>query len=60
MVKGLSVDEKRKRMIDFFYEKQDFFQLKDLEKLCSVEKGITVNTIKDILMNLVDDGLVII
>ncbi len=56
--RGLSADEKKKRMLDFFFEKQDFFQLKDLEKLCSVEKGITVNTIKDILTSLVDDGLV--
>lgn len=56
--RGLTVDEKRKRMLDFFFEKQDFFQLKDVEKLCSQEKGITINTIKDILTALVDDGLV--
>ena len=56
--RGLTVDEKRKRMLDFFFEKQDFFQLKDIEKLCSQEKGITLNTIKDILTSLVDDGLV--
>ena len=54
--RGLSNDEKKKRMLEFFYEKQDFFQLKDVEKLCSTEKGITLNTIKDILTNLVDDG----
>lgn len=45
-------------MLDFFHEKQEFFQLKDIEKLCSVEKGITVQTIKDVLTSLVDDGLV--
>jgi len=56
--KGLSSEEKRKRMLEFFFEKQDFFQLKDVEKLCSQEKGITVQTIKDILTSLVDDGLV--
>ena len=56
--RGLTQDEKRKRMLDFFFEKQDFFQLKDIEKLCSAEKGITINTIKDILTSLVDDGLV--
>jgi hypothetical protein len=56
--RGLSVEEKKKRMLDFFFEKQDFFQLKDIEKLCSTEKGITLNTIKDILQSLVDDGLV--
>lgn len=56
--RGLSIDEKRKRMIEFFHEKQEFFQLKDIEKLCSVEKGITLNTIKDVLQSLVDDGSV--
>jgi Fe2+ or Zn2+ uptake regulation protein len=56
--KGLSSDEKRKRMLEFFFEKQDFFQLKDVEKVCSQEKGITIQTIKDILTSLVDDGLV--
>jgi hypothetical protein len=54
--RGLSIDEKKKRMLEFFHEKQDFFQLKDVEKICSAEKGITVNTIKDILTSLVDDG----
>lgn len=56
--RGLSVEEKRKRMLDWFFETQDFYQLKDVEKLCATEKGITVNTIKDILTSLVDDGLV--
>jgi hypothetical protein len=45
-------------MLEFFLEKQDFFQLKDVEKLCSQEKGIVMNTIKDVLAGLVDDGLV--
>ena len=56
--KGLSVEEKRKRMLDFFFEKQDFFQLKDLEKLVPLEKGIVLQSVKDILTSLVDDGLV--
>ena len=38
--KGLNVDEKRKRVLDFFYEKQDFFNMKDLEKMVSKEKGV--------------------
>lgn len=56
--RGLSNDEKKKRMLEFFHEKQEFFQLKDVEKLCSQEKGITVQTIKDVLVSLVDDGLI--
>ncbi|KAJ3199469.1 Meiotic nuclear division protein 1, partial [Clydaea vesicula] len=31
---------------------KDFFQLKDIEKIASKEKGVTLNTVKDIL-----DGL---
>lgn len=31
--KGLSADEKRKRMLDLFYERREFFQLKELEKV---------------------------
>lgn len=58
MVKGLSLEEKKKRMMDFFHESQSFFQLKDIEKICSTEKGITLNTCKTTLDALVDDGVV--
>ena len=33
------MEEKRKRMVDWFHESQSFHQLKDVEKLCSSEKG---------------------
>ncbi|KAL3858205.1 hypothetical protein ACJMK2_012807 [Sinanodonta woodiana] len=56
--KGLSVDEKRKRMMEFFYEQKDFFQLKELERMCQKEKGITSMSVKEILTSLVDDGMV--
>lgn len=56
--KGLNVEEKRTRMTEFFYEKKDFFQLKELEKLCQKEKGITSMSVKEILQSLVDDGIV--
>ncbi|XP_063683914.1 meiotic nuclear division protein 1 homolog [Bolinopsis microptera] len=56
--KGLSVDEKRKRMMEVFYEKKDVFQLKELEKICPKEKGITPMSVKDILQSLVDDDMV--
>ncbi|KAK4470506.1 hypothetical protein MN116_006053 [Schistosoma mekongi] len=45
-------------MMDFFYEKKDFFQLKELERLCQKEKGINSMSVKDVLMSLVHDGLV--
>ncbi|CAH1801137.1 unnamed protein product [Owenia fusiformis] len=56
--KGLSVEEKRSRMMDFFFEKKDFFLLKELEKQCQKEKGITSMSVKDIVQSLVDDGMV--
>ena len=37
---------------------KDFFQLKELEKLCQKEKGITSMSVKEILQGLVDDGMV--
>ncbi|XP_018323049.1 meiotic nuclear division protein 1 homolog isoform X2 [Agrilus planipennis] len=56
--KGVSAEEKRTRMLQLFYEKKEFFQLKDLEKIAPKEKGIIANSVKDIVQNLVDDGLV--
>eukprot|EP00053_Salpingoeca_punica_P006304 m.60036 g.60036 ORF g.60036 m.60036 type:complete len:205 (-) comp13631_c0_seq2:323-937(-) len=57
--KGLSHDEKRAKMLEFFHEEMDVFQLKDLEKRLPKEKGITSQSIKDVLQTLVDDGTVV-
>ncbi|XP_043919428.1 meiotic nuclear division protein 1 homolog [Protopterus annectens] len=56
--KGLSVEEKRTRMMELFFEKKDVYQLKDLEKIAPKEKGITSMSVKDVLQSLVDDALV--
>ncbi|KAL8624693.1 hypothetical protein ACOMHN_038239 [Nucella lapillus] len=56
--KGLSFEEKRTRMIDLLYEKKDFFQLKDLERMGPKEKGITSQSVKEVVQSLVDDALV--
>ncbi|TPP50550.1 Meiotic nuclear division protein 1 [Fasciola gigantica] len=45
-------------MMEFFYEKKDFFQLKEVERLCHKEKGINAMSVKDVLMSLVHDGMV--
>ena len=37
--RGLSVEEKRTRIRELFYEKKDFFLLKELEKIAPKEKG---------------------
>lgn len=56
--KGLTLDEKRIRMLHLFYEKKEFFTLKELEKIAPKEKGIIAQSVKDVLQTLVDDGLV--
>ncbi|KAM4710552.1 meiotic nuclear division protein 1 homolog [Discoglossus pictus] len=56
--RGLSVEEKRTRMMEIFFETKDVFQLKDLEKIAPKEKGITSMSVKDVLQSLVDDAMV--
>ena len=50
--KGLSLDEKRKRMLDIFYDSKDVFLLKDLEKIAPKQKGITMQSVKVRFQNL--------
>ncbi|XP_054267552.1 meiotic nuclear division protein 1 homolog [Macrosteles quadrilineatus] len=56
--KGVSAEEKRTRMLQLFYEKKEFFSLKELEKIAPKEKGIIAQSVKDVVQSLVDDGLV--
>ncbi|XP_064392149.1 meiotic nuclear division protein 1 homolog [Halichondria panicea] len=56
--RGLSLEEKRTRMMALFFERKDVFQLKELEKLGHKEKGINSMVVKDIVHSLIDDGLV--
>ena len=56
--KGVSAEEKRTRMLDLLYERQDFFQLKELERLGPKEKGVVSQSVKEVIQGLVDDGLV--
>ncbi|KAM3937910.1 meiotic nuclear division protein 1 homolog [Leptodactylus fuscus] len=56
--RGLSVDEKRTKMMEIFFETKDVFQLKDLEKIAPKQKGITSMSVKDVLQSLVDDAMV--
>lgn len=55
--KGLSFEEKRKRMSDIFKDDPSFFHLKDIEKL-GTKRGIIYQSIKDVLDSLVNDNLV--
>ncbi|KAI9245514.1 meiotic nuclear division protein 1 [Phascolomyces articulosus] len=56
--KGLSLEEKRKRLLEYLHETGDFFQLKELEK-AGPKKGIVAQSVKEVIQSLVDDGLVV-
>ncbi|XP_078494851.1 meiotic nuclear division protein 1 homolog [Ciona intestinalis] len=56
--RGLSLEEKRTRMLEIFTEKNEFFHLKEIEKLAPKLKGITPMSVKEVLQGLVDDDLV--
>lgn len=56
--RGLSLDEKRQKMLEIFHERKSFFQLKEIEKIAPKEKGITPMSVKEVLQSLVDDNLV--
>ncbi|CAE6448362.1 unnamed protein product [Rhizoctonia solani] len=56
--RGLSAEEKRVKLVELFHETQDFYQLKELEKLAPKMKGIVSQSVKEVLQSLVDDNLV--
>ncbi|XP_021429317.2 meiotic nuclear division protein 1 homolog isoform X1 [Oncorhynchus mykiss] len=56
--KGLSLEEKRTRMMEIFFETKEVFQLKDIEKIAPKTKGITPMSVKEVLQSLVDDNMV--
>ncbi|XP_021990519.1 meiotic nuclear division protein 1 homolog isoform X2 [Helianthus annuus] len=55
--RGLSLEEKREKMLQIFYDSQDFYLLKELEKL-GPRKGVISQSVKDVVQSLVDDDLV--
>ncbi|VDM70544.1 unnamed protein product [Strongylus vulgaris] len=59
--KGLSLEEKRAKMLELFYETQEFYQMKELEKIIGIvpkKKGVISQSVKEVTQSLVDDGLV--
>ncbi|EEA07383.1 Mnd1 family protein [Cryptosporidium muris RN66] len=55
--RGVSIEEKRTRLLSSLYDKKECFNLKEIEKL-GKKCGIIEQTVKDILQSLVDDSLV--
>ncbi|BEJ10881.1 hypothetical protein CspHIS471_0103030 [Cutaneotrichosporon sp. HIS471] len=58
--RGLSREEKRARLVEIFHEspQAEFYTLKELEKIAPKQKGIVQQSVKEILDELVSDGLV--
>ena len=55
--RGLSLEDKRAKVLEVFHESSEIFQLKEVEKLAG-KKGVTFQSIKDVVQSLVDDDLV--
>ena len=55
--KGLSLEEKRTRLLDVYYAKKCVLNLKEVEKF-GAKKGIVLQSVKDVNQSLVDDNLV--
>ncbi|KAJ1815124.1 Meiotic nuclear division protein 1 [Coemansia sp. RSA 2599] len=54
----LTIEEKRKRMMEIFHDTMEPYLLKELEKIGPKQKGIVSQTVKDVVQSLVDDNLV--
>eukprot|EP00300_Choanocystis_sp_HF-7_P006383 c14670_g1_i2.p1 GENE.c14670_g1_i2~~c14670_g1_i2.p1 ORF type:complete len:224 (+),score=62.45 c14670_g1_i2:284-955(+) len=55
--KGMSLDQKREETLRVFTESCEFFNAKEVIALAS-KRGVTSQTVKDVLQSLVDDNLV--
>ena len=58
MAKGLSLEEKRTKALEYFHDTKGVYLLKELEKVLPKLKGITAMTVKEVITSLVDDNLV--
>ncbi|KXS12464.1 meiotic nuclear division protein 1 [Gonapodya prolifera JEL478] len=55
--RGLSFEDKKKKMLEIFMETKDFWTLKELEKM-GAKKGVISQSTKEVLDHLVADQLV--
>lgn len=55
--KGLSLEQKREKILQIFLESDNVYQLKEIEKE-GPKRGVTAQSIKEVVQSLVDDNLV--
>eukprot|EP00298_Acanthocystis_sp_HF-20_P026561 c4341_g1_i1.p1 GENE.c4341_g1_i1~~c4341_g1_i1.p1 ORF type:complete len:215 (+),score=98.42 c4341_g1_i1:30-647(+) len=56
--RGMSMDDKRLSLLQLFHTSKDVFTLKELEKVCQKQCGISSMVIKDVLQEILNDNLV--
>ncbi|GME85319.1 unnamed protein product [Ambrosiozyma monospora] len=56
--RGLSLEEKRSKLLTWFSAEHTVYNIKEVETIASKRTGISGMQIKDILQSLLDDGLV--
>ncbi|ODV93708.1 hypothetical protein PACTADRAFT_18348 [Pachysolen tannophilus NRRL Y-2460] len=56
--RGLSLEEKKIKLLDFFKRKHEFYNIKEVENAGSKFTGISSMQIKEVLQNLLDENLV--
>eukprot|EP00041_Stephanoeca_diplocostata_P026534 m.717747 g.717747 ORF g.717747 m.717747 type:complete len:206 (-) comp22988_c0_seq9:2176-2793(-) len=56
--RGMSLEEKQRKLLQFFYTTKKVYTGKEIEKVASKQTGISSMVIKDILQNLMDDNKV--
>mmetsp|Transcript_6903 Transcript_6903/g.6057 ORF Transcript_6903/g.6057 Transcript_6903/m.6057 type:complete len:84 (+) Transcript_6903:52-303(+) len=55
--KGLNLEEKRKRILEIYYQRREPFKLVEIEKI-GAKKGVVMQSIKDVNKSLADDNLI--
>ena len=56
--KGLSLEDKRQKIMEIFKEKQESFQLKEIELIAKKEKGLNPMQVKELVQSLVEDDMI--
>lgn len=55
--KGLSLEQKREKVLEIFHESDEVYQLKEIEKKAAA-RGVVAQSVKEVVQSLVDDDLV--
>ena len=54
----LSIAQKKERVFELLHETKSFFKLDELEKMCDKQKGVTPNSVRSVLEELISEDKV--